>query len=109
MRKITRFEKTGEGRTLWVEVPDEYAPFIASKGPVALDGISLTPAEVSGNLFSVAVIPTTLHETTLGAKTDGDLLNVEVDIIARYIRRFLEHDDAKGGLSMQKLIEEGFA
>jgi len=105
---IAKFESTGQGKTLWVEVPAEYIAFIAPKGSVAVDGISLTPVEIKGNQFSVAVIPLTLEQTTLGNKRKGDGVNIEVDIIARYIRRFLEQDRATGGLTMQTLIEEGY-
>jgi riboflavin synthase len=104
---ITKFESTGQGKMLWVEVPAEYAAYIAPKGSVAVDGISLTPVEIKWNQFSVAVIPLTLEQTTLGGKRKGDRVNVEVDIIARYIRRFLEQDKPPG-LTLEKLIEEGY-
>ena len=105
---IAGFESTGEGKTLWVEVPAEYVKFIAPKGSVAIDGISLTPVDVKGSQFSVAVIPLTLEQTTLGGKRNGDGVNIEIDIIARYIRRFLEQEKPTGGLTMQKLIDEGY-
>jgi len=105
---ITKFESSGEGKILWVEMPAEYITFIAPKGSAAIDGISLTPVEVKANQFSVAVIPLTLEQTTLGEKRKGDGVNIEVDIIARYIHRFLEQDKSSSGLTMQKLIEEGY-
>jgi riboflavin synthase len=106
---ISRFESSGEGKTLWVEVPTEYAAYIAPKGSVAIDGISLTPVEVMGNGFSVAIIPHTFEQTTLGIKRKGDRVNIEVDIVARYIKRFLDAGKNTGDLNMRKLIEEGFA
>ena len=57
----------------------------------------------------MAVIPITLSETTLGNKSKGDTVNIEVDIIARYIKRFLDRDESSDGLSLGKLIEGGFA
>ncbi len=105
---IVKFEHGVESREMWVELPEEYISYVASKGSITLDGISLTSVQVEGNQFSVALIPFTLEQTTLGAKKEGDTLNVEVDIIARYLRRFLEADKSSGGISIRKLAEEGF-
>src|SRR5215469_12028810 len=70
--------------------PAELARFIASKGSVALDGVSLTVNEVAGDTFSVLIIPHTLKVTTLGALAPGNEVNVEVDLMARYAARLLE-------------------
>ena len=105
---ITKFEKTGEGKEMWVEIPAEYIGYVAPKGSIALDGISLTSVRIEGNAFSVALIPFTIEHTTLGTKKEGDSLNIEVDVIARYIRRFLETDKKSGGIDIRKLAEEGF-
>ena len=100
--------KTGEGREMWVELPDEYISYVAPKGSITLDGVSLTSVQIKGDRFSVSLIPFTLERTTLGTKVEGDSLNIEVDIIARYVRRFLETDKTSDGLDMRKLMEEGF-
>jgi riboflavin synthase len=70
--------------------PGDLAPFIASKGSVALDGVSLTVNEVAGNRFGVNIIPHTLAHTTFGAAVPGQRMNLEIDPIARYIARLLE-------------------
>ena len=75
---------------MWFRVPSELARFIAPKGSVALDGISLTINEVEGERFSVLIIPHTLKVTTLGALRVGARLNLEVDQMARYAARLLE-------------------
>jgi len=80
----------GESRRFSFEVPDHLAPYIAPKGSVALDGVSLTVNEVSDNRFGVNIIPHTLTVTTWGAKTAGQSVNLEVDLFARYIARLLE-------------------
>jgi riboflavin synthase len=80
----------GDSRRFSFEVPDHLAPYIAPKGSVALDGVSLTVNEVSDNRFGVNVIPHTLTVTTWGAKTAGQSVNLEVDLFARYIARLLE-------------------
>jgi riboflavin synthase len=71
-------------------VPAALARFIAPKGSVALEGVSLTVNEVEGETFSVLIIPHTLQVTTLGALRPGARLNIEVDQMARYAARLLE-------------------
>ena len=73
------------------EVPDELARFIAAKGSVAVDGISLTVNEVDGNRFGVNVISHTQAVTTLGQARVGQRVNLEVDMLARYVGRLLEY------------------
>jgi riboflavin synthase len=73
-----------------LSVPAGLARFIAPKGSVALDGISLTVNQVDGNTFGVLIIPHTLDVTTLGANRKGDGLNLEVDLMARYAARLME-------------------
>jgi riboflavin synthase len=75
---------------LLVRAPAELGRFIAPKGSVALDGVSLTVNEVEGDAFSVLIIPHTLHVTTLGALAVGARLNCEIDLMARYAARLLE-------------------
>jgi riboflavin synthase len=75
---------------LWLRVPGELARFVAPKGSVALDGVSLTVNEVEGDKFSVLIIPHTLKVTTFGALRVGARLNLEVDLMARYAARLLE-------------------
>lgn len=81
------------------------------KGSVAVDGVSLTLTDVQRDSFGVAVIPTTLAETTLGDARAGQRVNVEVDLIGKYVRRYLSAmaPDAAGGLTMDKLRDAGFA
>jgi riboflavin synthase len=88
---VTRFAPAGsdaEGhRQLEVEVPAHLARYIAAKGSVAVDGVSLTTNGVAGTRFTVNLIPHTLAVTTLGTLHPGDRVNVEVDMIARYVER----------------------
>ncbi len=75
---------------LMLRVPKPLARFIAQKGSVALDGVSLTVNEVNDDTFSVLIIPHTLAVTTLGALNPGDSINLEVDVMARYAARLME-------------------
>jgi riboflavin synthase len=75
---------------LWFRAPSPLARFIATKGSVALDGVSLTVNAVDGDTFSVLIIPHTLKATTLGTIRAGDQLNLEVDLMVRYAARLME-------------------
>jgi riboflavin synthase len=74
----------------WIETPPALARFVAQKGSVTLDGVSLTVNDVEGNHFSILLIPHTLAVTTFGARKTGDSLNLEVDLMARYAARLTE-------------------
>jgi riboflavin synthase len=73
------------GARLMVTVPDALRRFMVEKGPVALDGVSLTVASLDGDRFEVALVPFTLEATTLGAAAPGAEVNLEVDVIAKYV------------------------
>ena len=73
------------------EAPRTLARFIAAKGSVAIDGVSLTVNEVDGRRFGVNIIPHTLSMTTLGKTSAGDRVNLEIDLLARYVARLIEH------------------
>ena len=77
------------GREMRIRLPSGLARYVAEKGSVTVDGVSLTVAAVDGDSFAVALIPYTLDATTLGEKGPGDEVNLEVDVIARYVDRLL--------------------
>jgi riboflavin synthase len=84
----------GESVRLTVEVPRPFDQSIAGKGSVALDGVSLTVNEVEGRRFGVNLVPVTLAKTTLGSLKPGDTVNLELDVIARYVARLLARETA---------------
>ncbi len=88
--RILDINADGDSRRFTIEVPTRLARFIAPKGSVALDGVSLTVNAVSANRFGVNLIPHTLTETTWGRKRTGDEVNVEIDPLARYAARLME-------------------
>jgi riboflavin synthase len=108
-----------EGNSTWVEITAE-APimrYVVEKGSIAIDGISLTVARVTKDSFSVSVIPHTGTETTLLQKRPGDKVNLENDIIAKYIEKLvvpykngeaIESNNKEEGLTLKKLMENGF-
>jgi len=91
---------------LRIEVPAALARYVAKKGSICVDGVSLTINEVSGNTFDVNIIPHTAEATTLGAYAAGTAVNIEVDLLARYIERMLGAD--AGGLTREFLREHGY-
>ncbi|MCB8882826.1 riboflavin synthase [Acidisoma cellulosilytica] len=81
------------GSTRWsFRVPAALSRFIASKGSIAIDGVSLTVNEVKGDVFGVNIIPHTAEETTFGTLAVGDAVNLEIDMLARYVARLTERD-----------------
>jgi riboflavin synthase len=88
--RIGQMRSDGQSRRFTIEAPPDLARYIAPKGSIALDGISLTVNEVEGNAFGINIIPHTLTHTTLGAKKPGDRVNLEVDVFARYVARLME-------------------
>ena len=106
-------EARGDAREVAIEVPADLRRYIASKGSVTLDGVSLTVNEVDATGFFVGLVPHTLAATTFGALAPGDRLNLEVDVVARYVARLLgaERDPAAraGGIDLDLLREAGFA
>lgn len=86
---IERIMPEGGSHRLKIRLPETLALYMAPKGSVALDGISLTVNEVEGSVFGINIIPHTWTQTTLGTKKVGDVLNIEVDMLARYVARQL--------------------
>jgi riboflavin synthase len=94
--EITSVKADGASLRYQIAAPADLAPFIAEKGSVTLDGTSLTVNSVSGNVFSVNIIPHTLSVTTWGQKAAGEMLNIEVDLIARYVARLMGNTHEAG-------------
>ena len=89
--KIVSMTPEGGSVRFVFEAPADIARFIASKGSIAVDGISLTVNEVEGNRFGINIISHTQAVTTLGTARPGQRVNLEVDMLARYVQRLLEH------------------
>ncbi|MEX0716033.1 MAG: riboflavin synthase [Planctomycetaceae bacterium] len=86
---VERLDRAGEWITMWFRVPPPLARQMVSKGSVAVDGISLTLVDVEADRFSVALIPHTLEVTTLGTRQIGDRVNIETDILGKYVEKML--------------------
>lgn len=106
-------EKKADGRSIRFKfkAPDNLAKYIAEKGSICIDGISLTVNSVDGAYFSVNIVPHTLQETTLGNTDVGCEVNLEVDLLARYLERLMKGDVAaqcQGGVTEALLQNAGF-
>jgi riboflavin synthase len=87
--RIEEISDVETGREITVVAPGDTIRYVAEKGSVTVDGVSLTVTGVAGDAFGVALIPFTLEATTLGERVPGDEVNLEVDVIARYVERLL--------------------
>ena len=108
--RIARLAREGKNWWLSVRVPEELARYVAMKGSIAVDGISLTVAGWHDGLADCAIIPFTYAQTNLRELTVGDAVNLECDILAKYLERLLEaqREPAPSRLTVSRLAEEGF-
>jgi riboflavin synthase len=87
--EVRSVEREGDGARVWIEVAPELLRYCVEKGSIAVQGVSLTIAELTDDAFAVALVPHTLAETTLGGVSIGDRVNLEVDVLAKYVERLL--------------------
>ena len=87
--RIQSVEAEGEGLRVFVEAPDDVLRYCVEKGSVTVDGVSLTVAELASDAFAVALVPHTLAATTLAALKPGQRVNLEVDVLAKYVERLI--------------------
>jgi len=109
---IKSFRKEGTNWLLKVELPKDYRNYIVGRGSIAIDGISLTVARDDGDTFTVAIIPYTYEHTNLKQKKAGDTVNLEFDILGKYVLKFLsnrdEHESGESSLTPESLKEMGY-
>ena len=105
-----RWEANGANWWLGVRLPPELVRYAAMKGSIAIDGISLTVANIAGDVVEAAIIPFTYANTNLQNIHVGDAVNLEADILAKYLERMLEarRTAATSALTLERLVEEGF-
>jgi riboflavin synthase len=93
---------------LRIRVPADLDPFLVFKGSIAIDGISLTIAALEADVLSVTIIPHTYKNTTLGGYRPGARVNLECDILAKHVEKLMRRLDTRGGLTVEKLKEQGY-
>lgn len=116
LAEVHKIEIFSETRKYYFNAPQDILSGIVPKGSVAIDGISLTVIDVTTDTFSVGIIPTTISETTLSELREGDAVNIETDILGKYITKFLntrfsnadEGGEMKSSLTWDKLVKYGW-
>jgi riboflavin synthase len=88
--RVRSVEREGEGARAWFDAPPELLRYLVEKGSVAVEGVSLTVTDLDDTGFSVALVPHTLAVTTLGGLAPGDDVNIEVDVLAKYVERLVQ-------------------
>jgi riboflavin synthase len=108
MGEVAGVKRDGMGQTIVIEVPPELVRYIALKGSIAIDGVSLTVSGLSGRKVQVSLIPFTLKSTIIGSYTPGRKVNVEVDVIARYLESLLGERAGRLGSASEKGLTMDF-
>ncbi len=109
--KVIEIKRLKKNTTLFVQAPKDIIALQVPKGSIALDGVSLTVQKVHGSVFEIAVIPHTLKVTTLGLKRPGSEVNIEIDIVARYLKAFFPGKRISGWSSkniLKMILRKGF-
>src|SRR5574340_843240 len=109
--KVMRVEPDGENWWYGVEVPESFARSVVPQGSIAIDGISLTVARWDGRVAEVAIIPFTYEHTNVRDKKIGDAVNLEGDVLGKYVERYMEAREkgkAASRLSVEQLVSQGF-
>jgi riboflavin synthase len=107
--KLLEFERIANSDDYWlhIEVPPELEKYIVFKGSIAIEGISLTVARLEGLICTIAIIPHTVEMTNLGSLKPGDPVNIETDIVAKYLEKWMRRPET-APLKAETLVAKGF-
>lgn len=101
-------KQDGFSKEFFFRLPNNFSKYIIYKGSIAINGVSLTIASIENNIFSVELIPTTLNEVNLSNLKKGDIVNIEIDLFAKYIEKIFSSNDNKSNINYGFLAENGF-
>ncbi|HRH45909.1 MAG TPA: riboflavin synthase [Pyrinomonadaceae bacterium] len=107
--KFLNATQSGDFWTVRIGYPKEIGQYLVYKGSISVEGISLTIAELTDDYFEIAVIPKTWALTNLSTLKNGETVNLEADVIAKYVERIMLYGKKQEGITMEKLIETGYA
>ncbi len=93
---------------LLLDIPEDLEKYVVFKGSIAVEGISLTVAKLEGLRLTIAIIPHTIKMTNLGSLKAGDPVNIETDIVAKYLEKWTHRDEQTGSLTVDRLVAQGF-
>jgi len=108
--KFLGLDRIASADDYWMrlEIPPELARYVIFKGSLSIEGISLTVANIAGTIVTVAIIPHTVQMTNLKSLKPGDPINLEVDMVAKYVEKMLKGESANSSLTIDRLVEQGF-
>jgi riboflavin synthase len=108
--KLIEFERIAGSENWWlhIEIPPEIEKYTVYKGSISIEGISLTVAKLEGNRCTIAIIPHTVELTNLGSLKPGDPVNLEADVIAKYVEKMMRGESAKSSMTVEELARQGF-
>ena len=106
--RVISINKKNEFYDLVIELDETQAQYTVKKGSIAINGISLTVADINKRIIKIAVIPFTFENTVLNKLSSGDYVNIETDILSKYVEKFLSTRDNKTEINMDFLIKNGF-
>jgi len=108
--KVVSFRRIEDSENWWleIEIPPEVEKYTVFKGSISIEGISLTVAKLEGNRASIAIIPHTVDMTNLNSLKPGDPVNLEADLIAKYVERMMHPEPAQSGITLERLVAQGF-
>lgn len=108
--KLISLDRIGDSENWWlnIELPDEVEKYTVYKGSISIEGISLTVAKLEKNRCTIAIIPHTVAMTNLHSLQPGDPVNLEADLIAKYVEKMMRGESAQNSLTIEDLVEQGF-
>ena len=108
--KLIEFERIADSENWWlhIEIPSEIEKYTVFKGSISIEGISLTVAKLERNRCTIAIIPHTVELTNLGSLKPGDSVNLEADVIAKYVEKMMKNEPAQSSLTVEELVRQGF-
>jgi len=108
--KLLSFDRIGDSENWWlnIEIPRDVEKYTVFKGSISIEGISLTVAKLQAQQCTIAIIPHTVEMTNLGTLKPGDALNLEADVIAKYVEKMMKGDPESSNLTVEELVRQGF-
>ena len=108
--KLVALEQISDSENWWlhIEMPDEIEKYTVYKGSISIEGISLTVAKLEGRKCSIAIIPHTVEMTNLNSLKPGDPVNLEADLIAKYVEKMMSKEAVQSSVSVEELVRQGF-
>ena len=108
--KLIVLDRIADSENWWlrIELPDEVEKYTVYKGSISIEGISLTVAKLEKNRCAIAIIPHTVELTNLGSLKPGDPVNLEADVIAKYVEKMMKSESIPSSLTVEELMEQGF-